>query len=184
MGTVTIDEHLAHYGVKGMRWGVRKKSSGSSESSTSSETDKVTVKVARGRAPEQILVKTKAGKPILTSGGRYHPPSDEAKRAAAIKQKATKSGTHSLTNNEMRALIDRMNLEAQYIKLNPRQKGKVDKFLRDVMKTPIPAMTFEGIKKKYSGAGSKEAQAGLQFAELLLRNHPGQKKFMPAPAKP
>jgi hypothetical protein len=177
----TIDDVLSHYGVRGMRWGVRKRSS---KSGTSSETDSVAVKVAGGRAPEPVLVKTKAGSPIQTSGGRYHPPSEEAKRAAAIKQLASKSGTHSLTNNEMRALIDRMNLESQYAKLNPKQKSKAEKFIRGIMKTPIPAMTFEGVKKKYSGSGSKEAQAGLQFAELLLRNHPGQRKFMSGKEKP
>lgn len=173
----TIDGVLTHYGIKGMRWGVRKRSG----SDASSETT-VKERAARSKAPEPILVKTKAGHPILTSGGRYHAPSDEAKRAAAIKQKASKSGSHALTNAEMRALIDRMNLESQYMKLNPKQKSKADKFVRGVLKTPIPAMVFAGSKQKY-GDKSKEVKLGFDFAEMLLKNHPSQKKFLPAPEK-
>lgn len=182
MGTTTIDDHLAHFGVKGMRWGVRRKRSSSSESDSQADTN-IEVRTAKGKAPEQILVKTKPNKPIMTSGGRYHVPSDEAKRAAAIKQKARASGPQSLTNNEMRALIDRMNLESQYIKLNPKQKSKAEKFIRGLFKTPVPAVAFEGVKKKYLLKATPQAQMGFQFAEMFLRNHPGQKKFMPPAVK-
>ena len=107
------EEFLQHYGVLGMRWGVRRKSGGG------------------GGGPTTIKVNARPGQKIITTGGHKQPTSDEAKLAAAIRQKARASGPQSLSNNEMRTLVDRMNLEQQYARLNPKQKSLGEKFIQD-----------------------------------------------------
>jgi len=101
----SVDDVLAHFGVKGMKWGVRKRSSSSS-------------------GPTDVVVKTKPGKRVSTSGGKSHPASEDALRVAVSRQKARKSSTDSLSTKELRELVDRMNLEQQYSKLTTSNKKK------------------------------------------------------------
>lgn len=96
-----IETFLAHYGVKGMRWGVNKASRAASNS------------------PE-VSVSQKPGKRVKAVGGKARPASDDAKAAATAKQIAKKSTTDALSNKELQSLVTRMNLEKQLADL---QKG-------------------------------------------------------------
>lgn len=129
-----VDDILAHYGIKGMRWGVRR-----SKAELSGE-------------PEPITIKAKPGKKIVTSGGKNQPVSEDAKQAAVIKQKARASGSQSLSNDEMRILVNRMNLEQQYFKLNPRQKSLGERFLKEY----APPIAVEGLKYYQSDKLAKD----------------------------
>lgn len=106
---------LAHYGVKGMRWGVRRSS--------------------KPTGPEDITLKTVPGKRVSAQGGRRHPASEDARTVAVYKQKARKSTVDSLSNKELQALVNRMNLEQNYSRLTTDQlapgKRFVDKFMND-----------------------------------------------------
>lgn len=74
---------LAHYGVKGMRWGIRRK---------------------------------------------RVPASEDAERVSASMQKARKGGTRALTTKELQELVNRMNLEQQYSRLQfEKKKGRFEK---------------------------------------------------------
>lgn len=97
---------LAHYGVKGMKWGKRKSE------------------------PTSVTTTAVPGKRVKAKGGTLQPASDDAVRAAASKQRAKKSTTDSLSNKELQELVTRMNLEQQYARLagpsNPAKKFVVD----------------------------------------------------------
>jgi hypothetical protein len=98
----TVDEFLEHHGIKGMRWGVRKSRSAPS-------------------GPTDVIVRERPGKKVKTSGGQYHPPSEDAKRVAVAKRKARKSSTDSLSTKDLQELVNRMNLEQQYSKLRANE---------------------------------------------------------------
>ena len=117
--TEDIDATLAHYGIPGMKWGVRRRRSPSVEVPT---------------GPQPVTLKQNKKGNLETSGGRGHNPSEDAVRAVSLRQKAHASGTHSLSNQELRTLVDRMNLESNYQKAliagqTPKQKNLLEKFL-------------------------------------------------------
>lgn len=108
----TLDEFLEHYGVKGMKWGVRRKRSGSSS----------------------VEVATPAGRRVQTRGGSGQRASEDAVRTAVLRQRARKSTTDSLSNKELQDLVTRLNLEQNYERLRPRRPSEqVAKFITDTL---------------------------------------------------
>lgn len=114
--------NLEHYGVKGMRWG-RRKQRGSRPSGT----------------PTPVTVSTRPGKRVQARGGQNRPASDDARKAAALKQKARASTIDSLSNKEIQDLVARLNLEQQYARLDPPKVNPVKSFVRSILKTELDA---------------------------------------------
>lgn len=75
-------EELLHYGVKGMKWGVRRTDS----------------QLARARGAK---------------------PSEDHKKVASYQARAKAGGVKTLSNKEMQAVVNRLNLEQNYKRLNP-----------------------------------------------------------------
>jgi hypothetical protein len=119
VGKTEDGDPIVHYGIKGMRWGVRRRDGGS------------------GGGPQPVTVRVKPGKGIVkVKGGSGQLPSEDAVNAAAYKQKAKASGTAALDNKELQSLVQRMNLEQQYAKLAAQQnvKSKGRKFTEAIIK--------------------------------------------------
>lgn len=95
-----VENYLEHYGVKGMKWGVRK-------------SDPV---------PTGQTRVTQKGKKLKTEGGKGLPPHEDATRAATSKQKIKGSGIQSLSNKELKDLHQRMNLEQNVRELSVKEK--------------------------------------------------------------
>lgn len=120
----SLEDALAHYGVKGMKWGVRKTAA---QRSAPSEV-KVDSKTAR-RGATDIKVKARAGKGVVsTKGGKKNVADKDAVEAKASRQKAKASTTDSLSNAELKKVVDRMQLEQKYRELQKKEprvaKGK------------------------------------------------------------
>lgn len=104
-GRGAVDSVLQHYGVKGMKWGIRKDRYASG-----------------GRA---VVVKTKAGKGVVkVSGGKGRPVSEDAVNKAATRQKGRASTVSSLSNEELKKFNERAKLEAEYLKYTAEKKSK------------------------------------------------------------
>ena len=95
------EDFIAHFGVKGMRWGVTKSRSGRSGSSDSSGGSRKSA--------------------AITKPGRQ---SADASRAAKLKKK----DINSMSNDQLKQLNNRINLEKQYRQLTEKKsvmaKGK------------------------------------------------------------
>ena len=154
------DDILAHYGVKGMRWGVITKKVGAAY--TKARTEDTT--------PVGVTVKAPPGKQIKTSGGKYQDTSDDAIRAATAKQKAKTSGLQSLSNKEMQDLVSRMNLEQQYNRLNAPPQSLGQKFIQGLFSSPAPDLALAGAQWKFGDSKDPRVQIGLQVAPSLIKS--------------
>ena len=104
-----VEDILEHFGTKGMKWGVRRKSPSGPEA--------VTVRPS----------KFPGSKRLKTTGGRGHPATREAVSARRIGQVGKKSGVQALTDKELQEYARRIQLEQnvqrlQYTQLNPGQR--------------------------------------------------------------
>jgi hypothetical protein len=97
IGEIVDNLFLEHFGVKGMKWGVRRQ--------------------GIGAAPTDVVVtRTPKGK-VKTSGGKNQPAHEDAIKAKVAVAKAKGSGLDSLSNQELQTLATRINLEKQVTKL-------------------------------------------------------------------
>lgn len=110
------DEFLAHYGVKGMRWGHRKSDAG---------------------------------------GTRV--PSEDHLKAQALKTKKLPE----LSNNELKTLTNRQNLEQQYQRLNPGTIKKGQLQVAALIGAPATAVGIYNLVK--SPAGQDAIKVGKKF---------------------
>lgn len=60
-------------------------------------------------------------------------PSEDHARATEAKTKAKAGGVKALSNKELQDAINRMNLEQQYNRLNPKASTKAIKFVADIL---------------------------------------------------
>lgn len=111
------EEFLSHYGIKGMRWGVRNRRG---------EPLAVTPQGV-SRVPHGNRRRTK----VKTEGGENQPATEDAVRVAETKAKLKKSGVAALSNQELRDVAERIRLEEQAKEL-VQPKGK--KFVKGLLK--------------------------------------------------
>ena len=97
---VFVDDILAHVGVKGMKWGVRKR-------------------------PSAVTISQK-GKKIKISGGHRRPAHSDAIRARTSEQILKKSGSKALSDQELQQFTKRLQLEQNVHRLtqNPNSAKK------------------------------------------------------------
>ena len=95
-----VEDFLEHFGVKGMRWGVRRRS-GNTPASGSSKPDG---KIRQGN-------KRKAESDAADNEKRKQ---DEEKAAPPNQRPVMKTDSSQMTTAELRAALERINLERQY----------------------------------------------------------------------
>lgn len=130
-----VDAFLAHHGVKGMRWGVRKRSGGGSSGAESNKKSSTADGAAKGASD---------------SSGRLRPGAGSQ----------AKSKTRALTDDELRQAINRINMERQYEQLTSKNhsvrsaaKKHVSEVLADVGKQQAKAVLNALITKQLTKAG-------------------------------
>ena len=106
-----VDDILAHHGVKGQKWGLRRKA---------------TV------GAQEVVVSDKRKK-LKTSGGAGHPAHSDAVSARTSGQKAKKSGYKSLSNQQLQAYNQRLNLEQQAKRLSFQDKSPGKRFVLSLL---------------------------------------------------
>lgn len=152
-----VETFLAHYGVKGMRWGRRK-----------------------DRTAQAVEVKASPGRKVKAKGGKFHGPSDDAIIAATRRQQAKKSTTDSLSNQELQQLVTRMNLEQQYKNLNSNNVGVGKKVARTLLgqvgDKQINDLSDYAVQTTGKEAAGAAARAGVGIAKAAVGGGGKKKK--------
>lgn len=135
---------LSHYGVKGMKWGVRR-----------SEAE-----LARAGSSNGGTDSRPAPKPKVSA---------DFKAAMDAKRKINESGTQALSNQELQGLLTRMNLERQYRAIaapppGSPQRSSVDKGLSAVNKALAVGGTIEKARKFLDTPTGKAVKTGVGTA--------------------
>lgn len=142
-----LENQLEHYGIKGMRWGIRRDSpSGSHPSAGGSKT------------------------PLA--------PSEDHARVTEAQAKIRAGGTKTLSNQELQAVVTRMNLEQQYSRLasSPSSTNSISsgqKFVREALgvgktlnevnqfaRSPVGKALRAGLKGDVPGIAKALAETG------------------------
>lgn len=121
-----------------MKWGIRKNQNLSSE----------------------VTVTETPGQKLKTSGGHGQPSSADAKQAAHYRQVAKSSTTDSLSNAELKLVVERMNLEQQYSRLtrNTAQVSPGKAFVRLLIED-VGTKAFTRVANEQAYAYIKKALA-------------------------
>lgn len=140
-------EFLAHHGVRGMHWGVRRPRGKDG-------------RVEKGPAVNMAV--NEHGQVKKSTGGYHRPTSKDAENAIAYKTIARNSGVHALDNQQLQHLVNRMNMEQQYSRLSTggsKQKSSGAKFATDLLvntgKSTIQEVAKEQAKKKVNAELAK-----------------------------
>lgn len=145
---------LYHYGIKGMKWGIRR---------TPAQLGHVTKKVGSTAKKVGSAISKRASEAKKNRDAKKT-HDEEVKRA----QKNSKKKLSELTNDELRERIQRMELEQRYRQLTPQQKTKGQAFISTVGNQVIkPAAT----------------NAARQYLEKQLKNALGLNEKSDDPLK-
>jgi len=153
MGDQAVEDALSHFGVTGMRWGVRR--------------DKIPV---NSDGSESVVVtQRKPGSRLKVKGGRNHPADPDAVSALAAKRKAGKSGIHSLSNKELQTLVTRMNLEQQFSNLNTKDSSfhKGEAFVKKAIGTGKTVQEVNSVINSPVGKQVRRLLIGLAIKKTV-----------------
>lgn len=121
-----VEEVLTHHGTKGMKWGVRNKASQA----------RATFRKKTGRAgPQEVVVRDRpTRKRIKTTGGEGRPAHPDATSVRVSGQIARKSGVKALSDAELRAYTNRLNLEQNAKRLQYEDSSVGRKFVMSALR--------------------------------------------------
>lgn len=118
---LTYGDYLEHYGIKGMKWGVRKSDKSSDVSGNTVRSSK------RGKVKGVEL--SEENKKSSTR------PSDDKTHASILEKRVKAGSIDTLSNKELEKLLERKNLEKRYVEITSKEKERgVVGFGRSVVK--------------------------------------------------
>lgn len=165
-GSIEYEDYLAHYGIKGMKWGVRRKRSEASDDSKNASSAKKKAKKSGSESLSNKELKTIQERRNLEKNARVYPKnhsktSSDASDVGGIKKTARKKGTNVLSNDELQAAITRMELEKKYSDLTKSDsKSSAGRdFVSGILKDAVVNIATSAAEDAMRNAGSAAAGA-------------------------
>lgn len=140
-----MENELTHWGVKGMRWGIRRYQN-KDGTLTPAGKKRYNAEMSQLKAEEKVLknkMKTKSQLDKLEAKRKEVEDLRKGKLPASSKESSEpkKKTVKDLSDEELFKVVNRLNLEKRYSELNPQQVSKGKKFVNDMIdKAVIPAV--------------------------------------------
>lgn len=174
------EELLLHVGVKGMKWGVRKKRTSSGSTTNSQRSVFKRKKNAEGEGEESAKPKKLSKRQQAKEAEKLR---KESNKAAKATRKEFMKRTE-LTDAELKKKVERLELEVKFDKLSKEmsasqiEKGKSE--IQKLMEVKVPPMFKEDLKSKgFEGATVGQVIANKAISEAkaqLLKKRTGAEK--------
>lgn len=152
-----VDNILKHFGVRGMHWGVRRSK-------------------AELSGPTPVVLKIKPGEKVVAKGGKRQPTAEDAINAAVLKQRAKASGSQALSNQDLQQVINRMNLEQSYSKLNPKKLTFGQKATEELLYGSTPNLAVAAVTPLLKDSTDPRKVKGLAVATAIVAARPKKVK--------
>ena len=179
----TYSDYLAHFGVKGMKWGVRKrsKSGGTEHHSSDHKSANAIEKKAKEHGAEALSNKELSAiqkranlkRNTRTFDKTHERLSKDKSTTNTINKVSRKKGTRALSNEELETAIKRMELEKRYDSLK-KENSKVyqgrsfaQEMAMDVVKDLATSALKEAVKSSFQTASSGERPRRRYTAQQL-----------------
>lgn len=124
------DPYLSHHGVKGMKWGVRR-----TPEQLGYRTP-IKKKKLKQKSLESMRKKLTKTKKALAEAKGEEKSSEKAEKKRRLTQKQAikeaKKKSKTMSDAELRAAVNRMKLEQEYVKLNTPSKTRGEKFVSNM----------------------------------------------------
>lgn len=173
---ITYDDYLAHHGIKGMKWGVRKRRKSGGEEHHSS--DHKSAKAAENKAKKYgaeslsnhelntIQQRATLKRNTRTFDKTHDKFSKDKSTSNTINKVSRKKGTRALSNEELETAIRRMELEKRYDSLKNEDsaiyKGRsfAKEMAMNVAQELATSALKEAAKSSFQAATGGSGQSG------------------------
>jgi hypothetical protein len=151
-----VENILEHFGVKGMKWGVRSQRIGDTAvgglgiSTTGSRARASARKVKN----KEVRVSDKPKK-LKTSGGKGLPTSSDAIRARTLGQIGKESGLKALSNDQLQIYSQRLQLEQNVKRLNYNELSPGRRFVATILGRSGNSLASEAVNTSAKKVGKR-----------------------------
>jgi len=136
-GVMSPDYFLEHYGVKGMQWGKRR--------------ERGVPLAVTPQASSRVRSGNKRKTKVEVEGGQNHDAHPDALKVAEATAKLKKSGAVALSNNELKEVAQRLQLEGQVKQLTSSAGTKfVKNLLKQQGQQQAQSLVNQQVKKQFS----------------------------------
>lgn len=167
-----MENELMHWGIKGMKWGVRRYQN-KDGSLTPAGRKRYDQEMAKLKEEEKIA------KNKLRTQAKLNKLEEKRKEVEALKsgkplpkttQNNSKPSVKDMSDEELRRVVNRMMLEQQYSKLRPEQVSTGKKFVDKVMKDVVAPTAVEVGKQVLKDSMTKAIKNASEDAAKKKQN--------------
>lgn len=152
----TFDDHLVHWGIKGQKWGIRRYQN-KDGTLTPAGKKRYAQEMAKLKKEEKILKNKQRTQAQLDKLDAKRKEIDAMKKGKPLPKEPSKSKKtlKDMSDDELRTVVNRLQMEKQYRELTPAKVSKGKRFASAVIKNVVAPAATEVSKQVLKDAMTK-----------------------------